>query len=137
MWLFGTDGQGSGNNLNMFESMSFAGLLQKGVNENSKLMPSYEIIKMATINGAKALNVENETGSIEENKKADLIILNLETEMTEPVNDIFSNIVYNVTPINVETTIINGRIAMEDRKIPDLQEKEIYKKCKSVIKRLT
>ena len=133
----GTDGQGSGNNLNMFEEMSFAGLLQKGTNENPKLMPAYEIIKMATINGAKSLNQDNKIGSIDENKKADLIIINLESEMTEPINDIFSNVVYNTRPSNVETVLINGKIVMENRKIEGIQEKELYTKCSAIIKRLT
>ena len=106
----GTDGQGSGSNLDLFEVMKYAALLQKGINENPKLMPAYEVIKMATINGAKALNRENEIGSIKEGKKADLIIINLENEIIQPINDIFSAIVYNVKGYNVETTIINGKI---------------------------
>ena len=106
----GTDGQGSGSNLDLFETMKFTALLQKGINEDPKQMPAYEIMKMATINGAKALNRENEIGSIKEGKKADIIIINMENEIVQPVNDIYSAIVYNVKGYNVETTIINGRI---------------------------
>ena len=131
----GTDGQGSGNNLNMFQQMAYTALLQKGINENPKLLPAYEVIKMATINGAKALNAE-EIGSIEENKKADLIILDLENELTQPVNDVFSNIVYNVNSENVQTTIISGKIIMENRKIEGINEKEIFEKCKNIIDRI-
>lgn len=133
----GTDGQGSGSNLNMFEVMSYTALLQKGIYENAKLLPAYEVIKMATINGAKALRAEKEIGSIEVNKQADLIMLDLETTMTEPINDVFSNIVYNAGPNNVITVIINGKIVMEDKKIGGIVEKEIYEKCNSIIKRLT
>lgn len=132
----GTDGQGSGNNLDMFEVMSYTALLQKGINENAKLLPAYDVIKMATINGAKSLKMQSEIGSIEEGKKADLIIINLESEKTQPINDIFSNIVYNTRGNNVETTIINGNIAMENGKINIENEKEIYKKCNSIINRL-
>ena len=64
----GTDGQGSGSNLDLFEAMKFAGLLQKGKTENPEVMPAYEILKMATINGAKALGLENKIGSIEVRK---------------------------------------------------------------------
>ena len=85
----GTDGQGSGSNLDMFETMKFAGLLQKGVFENSANMESYEILKMATINGAKALNMEKSLGSIEEGKIADIIILDLNTETCEPMRKCF------------------------------------------------
>lgn len=80
----GTDGQGSGSNLDMFETMKFAALLQKGIFENSKNMNSYDVLKMATINGAKALGLDDEIGSIEEGKKADLILLDLNTEITNP-----------------------------------------------------
>ncbi len=65
----GTDGQGSGSNLDMFETMKFAALLQKGINENPKDMQAYEVLEMATINGAKTLNLEKEIGSIEVRKK--------------------------------------------------------------------
>lgn len=131
----GTDGQGSGCNLDLFETMKFAALLQKGKKENAKLMPAYEMLKMATINGAKALGLDKKIGSIEEGKLADIIILNLDTISANPVNDIFSDIVYNVKGNNVETTIVNGNILMENRKIY-VNEKEICSKCEEIIKRI-
>lgn len=133
----GTDGQGSGNNLDLFSTMSYTALLQKGIYEDATLLPAYEVIKMATLNGAKAIGMEDKIGSVEEGKNADLIIIDLETTMTEPINDVFSNIVYNVKPTNVKTTIINGKIVMEDRKINGINEKEIYNRCNSIINRLT
>ncbi len=132
----GTDGQGSGNNLDMFSTMAYTALLQKGINENPTLLPSYDVIKMATVNGAKALNIERKAGSIEEGKQADLIIIDLESTMNQPINNIFSNIVYNTRPNNVITTIVNGNILMENRKISNINEKEIYEKCKNIIKRI-
>ena len=132
----GTDGQGSGSSLDLFDTMKFTALLQKGINEDPKELPAYEVLKMATINGAKALELENEIGSIEEGKKADLIILNLDSITTKPVNDLISEIVYNVKGTNVETTIINGKILMENRKI-NIDEKEIEDKCKKIINRIS
>ena len=105
----GTDGQGSGSNLDMFETMKFAALLQKGFYEEPCAMPAYEVLKMATINGAKAIQKENEIGSIEIGKKADLIMLNLDSPVTTPINDIFADIVYNVKGTNVEMTMVNGQ----------------------------
>lgn len=113
----GTDGQGSGSSLDLFEAMKFTALLQKGINEEPKQMPAYEVIKMATINGAKALKMENEIGSIKEGKKADLIIIDMNNPVITPVNDIFSAIVYNTKGTDVETTIINGKILMENKKL--------------------
>ncbi len=132
----GTDGQGSGSNLDMFEAMKYTALLQKGIMENPKELPAYETIKMATVNGAKALGLEGKVGTIEENKCADLIILNLDTVITVPVNNIFSEIVYNIKGTNVETSIINGKIVMENRVVYGINEKDIYKKCNEIIKRI-
>ena len=106
----GTDGQGSGSNLDMLESMKFAALLQKGEFENACSMPAYEVLKMATINGAKALNKEKQIGSIEIGKKADLILLDLNTVLTTPVNDIFADIVYNAKGTNVVMAMVDGEI---------------------------
>ena len=129
----GTDGQGSGCNLDMFDTMKFTGLLQKGILENPKLLPAYDILKMATINGAKALNKENLIGSISEGKLADLIILDLSDITLQPINDVFSNIVYNVKGTNVITTIINGKIVMNNRVLTNLNEKYIIEKCKNIL----
>ncbi len=131
----GTDGQGSGSNLDMFETMKFTALLQKGINENPEDLPAYEVLKMATINGAKALKL-NETGEIEEGKLADLIIINMEETITNPINNIFAEIVYNVKGSNVDTTIVNGKVLMENRKINNVNKKEIIQKCEKIIERI-
>lgn len=131
----GTDGQGSGSNLDLFETMKFTALLQKGIQENAVSMPAYEVLKMATINGAKALNLEDKIGSLQEGKIADIIILNLNDVVTNPVNDIVSDIVYNAKGTNVETTIINGNILMESRKI-NKDEKEVFEKCRKIMERI-
>ena len=133
----GTDGQGSGSNLDLFESMKYAALLQKGITENPKELPAYEVLKIATINGAEALGLEEKIGTIEEGKIADMIIINLDAVTTKPINNIFAEIVYNVKGTNVETTIVNGKILMENRKLLLSNEEEIYKKCNEIIKRIS
>lgn len=133
----GTDGQGSGSNLDMFETMKYTALLQKGYLENPTLMPAYEVLKMATINGAKTLNLENQIGSIEEGKLADIIILNLDSPLTLPLNDIIAEIVYNVKAQNVEITIVNGKILMENKVFKLKNDpKVIYEKCENIINRI-
>ena len=133
----GTDGQGSGSNLDIFETMKYTALLQKGYLENPTLMPAYEVLKMATINGAKTLNLENQIGSIEEGKLADIIILNLDSPLTLPLNDIIAEIVYNVKAQNVETTIVNGKILMENKVFKLKNDpKVIYEKCENIINRI-
>lgn len=132
----GTDGQGSGCNLDMFETMKYTALLQKGLHKDPKLFPAYEILKLATINGAKALHLDKYIGSIEINKKADIIILNLNDIKLSPLNDIISEIVYNVKSNNVETTIINGNILMLNHKLQNDIESEIITKCEDIINRI-
>ena len=109
----GTDGQGSGCNLDMFEQMKYVALLQKGFYEKPELMPAYEALKMATINGAKALGMEDKIGSIEIGKKADMILIDIKSILTTPINDLIAELVYNIKGSNVKTTIINGKILME------------------------
>lgn len=128
----GTDGQGSGNNLDMFETMKVAALAQGGIYENEARLESKDIIKMATINGAKLLGMEKEIGSIEEGKKADLIIVDISNKLDNikmiPNNDIISNLVYNTDGRNVDTTIVDGSILMENRKMNFIDSERIISK---------
>ena len=121
MLHFGTDGQGSGNNLDMFESMRTACLIQGGIHENEDRIDSKEAIKMATINGAKLLGLDDKIGSIEEGKDADLILVDISAKLDHitclPNNDILSNLVYNTSGRDVTTTIVNGEVLMENRKM--------------------
>lgn len=132
----GTDGQGSGSNLDMFETMKFTALLQKGINENPEDLPAYEVLKMATINGAKTLNLDKEIGSIEVGKAADLILIDLDSVLVNPVNNIFAEIVYNVKGYNVDTTIVNGKILMENKVIKHLNINDVIENCKNIIDRI-
>lgn len=109
----GTDGQGSGCNLDLFEQMKYTALLQKGIEEKPELMPAYEILKMATINGAKALGLEDKIGSIEEGKRADIILIDMHDILTTPINNLIAELVYNIKGSNVKMTMINGKVLLE------------------------
>lgn len=131
----GTDSQGSGNNLNMFYHMSIVDLLQKGKYTDSTVISSYEVLKMATINGAKALGM-NDIGSIEVGKKADIIMLDLEDSQAAPHIDLITNIVHNAYN-NVSMTMINGNILMKDKKLLlNIEENEIINIINNRIKKL-
>ena len=104
----GTDGQGSGNDLNLFYHMSLVDYLQKGVHEDPTVLSSYEVLKMATINGAKALGLEDKIGSIEIGKKADLILIDLKDIAMQPTVNIITEITHNGWFDSIDTTIING-----------------------------
>lgn len=128
----GTDGQGSGNNLDMFEAMKVAGLIQGGIHENEKRIIAKDVLKMATINGAKLLGLENKTGSIEIGKKADIIIIDISNKLDNvkllPNVDIISNLVYNTDGKNVDTNIVNGKILMENRNVKVIDTNKVVKK---------
>ena len=133
----GTDGQGSGNNMNLFYHMSLVDLLQKGTYKDPTITSSYEVLKMATINGAKALGMENEIGSIEVGKKADIIILNLDNIESFPTVDLLTQVVHNVESINVDTTIINGDILMKNHELTlQVDENNLKKEINKIIERL-
>lgn len=133
----GTDGQGSGSNLDMFETMKFTALLQKGINESPEDLPAYEVLKMATINGARALSLDKIIGSIEVGKVADIIMINLDGVLTQPINNIFAEIVYNVKGSNVEMTMINGKIVMENKEIKQINENTVIEKCNKIIQKIS
>lgn len=133
----GTDGVGSGNNLNMFYHMSLVDLLQKGKYEDPTVFNSYEVLKMVTINGAKALGLSDKIGSIEIGKKADIIMLDMNNILTEPNVDIINNLVHN-TFNNVDMTMINGEILLKDKKLClNINEKELINKIYEIIDRLS
>ncbi len=132
----GTDGQGSGNNLDLFYHMSLVDLLQKGLHEDSTIFSSYEVLKLATINGAKALGLEDLIGSIEIGKKADIILLDMNDALTEPNTDIITNITHNGMQ-HVCMTMINGEVLMNNYQLNgNIKEYKIIKKVNSIIERL-
>ena len=137
MLHFGTDGQGSGNNLDMFETMKIACLIQGGIHENEPRTSAKDVIKMATINGAKLLGLDQKVGSIEVGKDADIILVDIEEnldniKMIPNLNEI-ANLVYNTSGKNVQTTIVKGNILMENRQIKNVNLDEIIEKCKKII----
>lgn len=109
----GTDGASSNNNLNMFEEIYLAGIVNKGINYDASIVKAYDVLKMATINGAKALNFDD-IGSIEVGNKADIIILDINKPHFYPKHNIISNIVYSAQGSDVNTVIVNGKILLDN-----------------------
>lgn len=133
----GTDGQGSGNNMNLFYHMSIVDFLQKGLHQDSTVYSSYEILKMATINGAKALGMEEDLGSIEVGKYADIIILDMSNIEVYPTTDLITNVCHNMESNNVDTTMINGEILMQNHQLLlDISEEILKEKINDICNRL-
>lgn len=109
----GTDGPASNNSLNMFKEMFLVKNLQSGVMRDASLVTNLEVLKMATINGAHALNVKN-LGAIKKGYLADLIIIDNKKPNMQPQHDIICNIVNSCSVDNVVLTMINGKILYEN-----------------------
>lgn len=105
----GTDGAASNNDLNMFGELRTASFLAKGTTENSTAIPASQALEMATLNGAKALGLENEIGSIETGKSADLIAIDLNHLFTQPLYNPISHLAYAVNNLQVSDVWIAGQ----------------------------
>lgn len=123
----GTDGPASNNSLDMFESMKIAALLQKLHYQDPTVLPAETVLKMATIDGARALRLDNLTGSLEIDKEADLILIDVKKPHLTPMHNPYANIVYSTRGSDVDTVIVNGKILMENRKVKTLDEDEVIR----------
>ncbi|HEX5883870.1 MAG TPA: 5'-deoxyadenosine deaminase [Pyrinomonadaceae bacterium] len=119
----GADGAACNNRLDMFTEMRTAALLQK-VLHGPEVLPANRVLRMATIDGARALGLDTDIGSIEAGKRADLSIVRLDRLHSTPVRDVASALVYSAEAVDVETVIIDGRVVMEDRKLLTVDESE-------------
>ena len=118
----GTDGPASNNNMDLLEEMKITALLQKVNTMNPTVLAAEEVFKMATINGASALGLENEIGSIDLGKKADIVLVNMKTAHLTPFRNPISHLVYSANGGDVDTVICNGEILMRNREILTLDE---------------
>ena len=125
----GADGAACNNRLDMFTEMRTAALLQKA-QHGPEVIPSWRALRMATIDGARALGLGQEIGSIELGKRADLTVLTLSTlQATPATTDLASTVVYSAQPEDVRTVMIDGRLLLRDRKLLTLNETEVREKA--------
>ncbi|MEM1507558.1 MAG: amidohydrolase [Candidatus Bathyarchaeia archaeon] len=132
----GTDSPCSNNSADMFEVMKFTALLHKGVNRDPTLLPAETVLRMATVDGARALLWDREIGSIEVGKKADIIIVDFQRPHLWPLYSEVSHLVYAAKASDVETVIVSGRIIMERRELKTVKVEEVMEKAKKVQERL-
>lgn len=132
----GTDGASSNNNMDLFEEMNLAALLHKGYNRNPVLVNAQQALRMATVNGAKAIGFDGEVGSIKKGMKADLIILDTDKPHYFPMNDAVSAVVYTGQGADVDTVIIDGNILMENRELKTIDEEKVKYKVKEAAERI-
>ncbi|MUJ23796.1 amidohydrolase [Aliivibrio fischeri] len=117
----GTDGPMSSNQVDLWRTLSYAANMQRLKHSDRTIMIPEQVIEMATIGGAKALHMEDEIGSLEVGKKADIIIVETQSANMMPSYDPYATLVYQANPSNVDTTIVNGKVVMEQRQMKTIQ----------------
>ena len=120
----GADGAACNNRLDMFTEMRTAALLQKAF-QGPEALPAARVLRMATIDGARALGLDQEIGSLESGKRADVIVVKLDQLHSSPRRDIVSALVYSAVASDVRTTIIDGQVLMGDGKLLTLNEASV------------
>ena len=120
----------------MFQEMNAAALVHKGANRQAQCVDAADVLKMATVNGAKAIGRGGELGEIRENALADLILINLNEPQFIPANNIVSGLVYSSTGAEVDTVLVDGEVLMENRKMTTIDEEKVYDEIRKMAKRL-
>ena len=110
----GTDGPMSGNTLDVIGQLGYVAKVQKLANHDRNIMPAVDVVEMATMGGARALHMEDRIGSLESGKLADLIVIDHDSTVMTPFYDVYSTLVYAASARDVKTTIIDGRVVMQD-----------------------
>ncbi|HBB92423.1 MAG: hypothetical protein A2X22_10435 [Bacteroidetes bacterium GWF2_49_14] len=123
----GTDGPASNNNQSMVRDLQQLARIQKVAHNNPTILTATEVIRMATINGAKAYRMNEVLGSVETGKQADLMIINPDQPHWYPRYDTFTTIAYSMQSEDVETVIVNGRIIMENRRFTQIDEEKFLR----------
>ena len=133
----GTDGAaGSNNDLDMMEEMDLAAKLQKTYRVDPRALGAKGALEMATIEGARALHMEKEIGSLEAGKKADFVLLHLNVPNAVPMFDVYLQIVYALKASEVETVVVGGRTVMKDGRVLTVDEAAAMAKAKEYGKKV-
>jgi len=125
----GTDGAASNNSLDMFNEMKFAALLNKVHKLDPVAVPAQVALEMATINGAIALGLQDSIGSLEVGKKADIVLVDIQKPHFKPLHSVISHLVYSAVGSDVDTTIVDGKILMQGRKVLTLDEDKVLREA--------
>lgn len=132
-----TDGACSNNDLDMFEELRSATLLQKMDAHSPMALPAYEALKLATVNGAKAIGYRHgELGVLQVGALADIIVLDMQKPHMQPEYNIIGNLVYAGKATDVETVVVNGRILVENRQVLGVDLKELYQQVNQTVNRI-
>jgi 5-methylthioadenosine/S-adenosylhomocysteine deaminase len=133
----GTDGAASNNDQDMFREMDLAAKLQKFSRMDPTALPAEQTVAMATITGARALHIDQITGSLEAGKRADFILVDTTAAHATPMYNVYAQLIYALKDLDVRTTVINGKVVMEDHKFLSLDEAGILAKAAEYKQKVT
>ncbi|HIY46833.1 MAG TPA: amidohydrolase [Candidatus Alistipes faecigallinarum] len=132
-----TDGCCSNNDLDLWEELRTAALLQKSATGDPTALPAREALRMATANGARAMGyADGELGVLRPGALADVIVIDLEKPHLQPMNDLVSNLVYCGKAADVETVMVGGRIVVENRRIAGVDPGDLYTRATEAVRRI-
>ena len=126
----GTDGASSNNSQNMFKEINVCSLVHKAQMMDPTAMNAYDVLKLATIGGAKALQWDKEIGTLEVGKKADIILVDINKPHFCPYHNVIADLVYSAQGSDVKTVMINGKLLMQDYQLLGIDEQAIMKEAK-------
>jgi 5-methylthioadenosine/S-adenosylhomocysteine deaminase len=126
----GTDGAASNNDLDLWEEIDTAAKLHKVATGDPTVVSAREAFAMATIDGARAIHLDQQIGSLEVGKRADLVIVAVDAPHQMPLYDVYSHLVYTTKASDVQTVIVNGRTVVEDRRPTTLDAAAILTKAR-------
>jgi 5-methylthioadenosine/S-adenosylhomocysteine deaminase len=135
----GTDGPASNNGLDMFDTMKMTALVHKNSRWDPTIMNAQRVLDMATLDGALCIGLEKEIGSVEIGKRADLVLLDLRDPNLIPIHrkeTVVSDLVYSANGQNVDTTIVDGKPLMVNRKFHQLDQEKIGEEVRTSIAQL-
>lgn len=132
----GTDGPMSGNTLDIIGQLGYVAKLHKLDQHDRNVMPAVNVVEMATRGGARALHMEDRIGSLEPGKLADLVIIDHDSTNMIPLYDVYAALVYAATAKDVRTTIIHGRVVMEDRVVKTVDTAEVKKQMRGLTRKI-
>ena len=121
----GTDGAATNNDLDLFTEARLAALLQKGITGDPTVLPAEKVFAMLTIDGARAIGLGNQLGSLEEGKLADIMVLDFGSPNLIPCYDLYSHLIYAAAAADVCHVMIHGNLVMQDRRMLTIDEAAI------------
>ena len=132
----GTDGVASNNDLDLFDEMRSCALLHKLETGDPTVMDARTVLEAATLGGASLMGMEDKVGSLEEGKRADMVLVDLKRPHTHPMYNVYSLLVYSLKGSDVDTVVVDGQVLMENRKLLTIDEQDLFGRVEQLARQI-